>query len=144
LRSNTVKAENIVKHDGKSAAKEFEKEKQDPEKKPTGQITLNVRPDISRMTPRNFRRCPTNLLDSAGVKLPPPAKKTTDLEGKADQRGSSESHPGAGRMPSTVFSRDQSAPEAFRQQTVGPPRIGLCARMRQMLFVVLLPNGMGS
>jgi hypothetical protein len=68
---------------------------------------------------RNLQELRWVLLGSAGMKLPPPAKKTTDLEGKADQRGSSESHPGAGRTPSTKLVN------AINQ-----------------LFVVLLPNGM--
>jgi hypothetical protein len=71
-------------------------------------IVSTARPKISRIILRNFRkvlnepeasrssrkRAWENLqelrwvfLDSAGMKLPPAAKKTTDLEGKADQRG---------------------------------------------------------
>jgi hypothetical protein len=91
---------------------------------------------------RNLQELRWVLLGSAGMKLPPPAKKTTDLEGKADQRGSSESHPGAGRTPSTKLVNAINQHRKLSDSTVDAPRIGLCARMRQMLFVVLLPNGM--
>jgi hypothetical protein len=77
---------------------------------------------------RNLQELRWVLLGSAGMKLPPPAKKTTDLEGKADQRGSSESHPGAGRTPSTKLLNAINSTPKLSDGTVEASRIGLCAK----------------
>jgi hypothetical protein len=55
------------------------------------------------------------LQDSAGMKLPPPAKKTIDLEGKLIKDGVRKAIRGTGRMPSTNFSTRSTSAERFRR-----------------------------
>jgi hypothetical protein len=68
------------------------------------------------------------LLDSAGMKLPPPAKKTTDLKGKADQRGTSEKPSGSGQNALHELLNAINRHWKLSDSTVDAPGIGLIAR----------------
>ena len=65
------------------------------------------------------------LQDSAGMKLPPPAQKTIDLEGRLIKDGVRKAIRDRQNALHELVQRDQPVPEAFREQTVDAPGIGL-------------------
>jgi hypothetical protein len=76
--------------------------------------------------------------------LLPPAKKTPTWKVKLIKEGVRKAIRERAEMPSTNFSTRSIQHQKLSDSTVDAPRIALCARMRQMLFVVLLPKRDGS